>query len=283
MWLKHFPFIPSLTHRGNLTTPLMTIQTNNRILSVAFSKDGSKIFSGSQFKFVQVWDASTGAALQQLNGPNEMVNSVAFSHDGIHIVSGSYHNLKSVQVWDASTGAELQQLNGHTDLVNSVAFSHDGFHIVSGSSDRSVRVWDALTGTALQQLNGHTYIVSSVAFSHNGNLIVSGSTDMSVRIWDASKGAALQQSNSHIISDSEVTSIWVWNEMHHGVLWTSTMDGWIVSLPIQNRLMWIPQSIHGIIHHPYNSLIISQAGCAHIDFQGFNLGTKWVECYKPCV
>ena len=139
-WIKHFPFIHSLTDRSNLTTPLMTIQTDDRISSVAFSKDGAKIVSGSLEKSVQVWDASTGATLQQLNGHTDRVNSVAFSHDGIHIVSGS--DDKSVRVWDASTGAALQQLNGHTGLVRSVAFSNNDTHIVSGSDDRSVRVWD---------------------------------------------------------------------------------------------------------------------------------------------
>ena len=155
--------------------------------------------------------------------------------------------------------------------------------IVSGSDDKSVRVWDASTGAALQQLNGHTDYVFSVAFSHDSIHIVSGSSDKSVRVWEISKGAAMQQLNHHIVSDSEVASIWEWNEMHHGVIWISNMDGWIVSLSIQDHLMWIPQSIHKVLCYPYNSLVISQAGYAHIDFQGFNLGTKWAECYKPCV
>jgi WD40 repeat protein len=221
----------------------------------------------------------TGAELQQLNGHADWVRSVAFSHDGIHIVSGSRD--KSVRVWDASTGAELQQLNGHTALVNSVAFSHDGIHIVSGSYDWSVRVWDASTGAGLQRLNGHANWVRSVAFSNDGIHIVSGSDDKSVRVWGARTDAELEQLNGPTVSDSDVTSIWVWNEMHHGVLWTSTRDGWIVSLLGQYRLMWIPQGIHGVVHHPYNILIISQEGYAHIDFQGCNLGMEWKECYKP--
>ena len=111
-----FPFTPSLTRvRGNITTPLMVIPTNNYILSVTFSKDGSKIVSGSEDKSVQVWDTSTGVALQYLNSHTCRVNSVAFSHDGIHIVSGSDDN--SVRVWDASTGAQLQQLTGNTNVV----------------------------------------------------------------------------------------------------------------------------------------------------------------------
>ena len=187
----------------------------------------------------------------------------------------------SVRVWNVSTGAELQQLLGHAKGVNSVAFSHDGILIVSGSQDKSVRVWDASTGAALQQLNGHTGSVNSVAFSHNGIHIVSGSSDKSVRMWEGSTGTALQHLNDHIVTSSDVTSIWIWNEMHQGVLWNSYMDGWIISLPGQDRLMWIPQAIREVLLHPYNIFIISQEGYAHINFQDCNIGTKWMECYKP--
>jgi WD40 repeat protein len=100
-----------------------------------------------------LWDASTGVALQQLNGHTNWVRSVTFSHDGLHIVSGADDN--SVQVWNASTGAALQQIKGHTDWVRSVAFSYDGTQIVYGSDDNSVRVWDAaFTDAELQQSNG---------------------------------------------------------------------------------------------------------------------------------
>ena len=123
--------------------------------------------------------------------------------------------------------------------------------------------------------------MKSVAFSHDGTHIVSGSGDISVRVWDAITGAALLQLNGHIVSRSDVTPIWIWNEMCHSVLWFSTIDGWILSLPGQDRLVWIPQGIREVMYHPYNSLIISQKGYAHIDFQDCNLGTKWAECYKP--
>ena len=59
------------------------------VKSVAFSHDGIHIVSGSLDNSVRVWDASTGAELQELNGHADFVNSVAFSLDGIHIVSGS--------------------------------------------------------------------------------------------------------------------------------------------------------------------------------------------------
>ncbi|KAF5319683.1 hypothetical protein D9619_008889 [Psilocybe cf. subviscida] len=223
-WKKKFPGIPSFTHRKPSDTPLIKIQTGSSVNSIAFSPDDTHIVSGSDDKSVQVWDASTGAQLQVLNGHTSWVNSVAFSSDGTHIVSGSHD--RSVRVWDASTGAQLQVLNGHTGPVNSVAFSSDGTHIVSGSDDRSVRVWDASTGAQLQVLNGHTGPVNSVAFSSDGTHIVSGSQDNSVQIWDASTGAQLQVLNghtdwvrsvafssdgTHIVSGSDDRSVRVWD------------------------------------------------------------------------
>ncbi|KAF5319337.1 hypothetical protein D9619_008898 [Psilocybe cf. subviscida] len=223
-WKKKFPGIPAFTHRKPSDTPLIKIQTGSSVKSVAFSSDGTHIVSGLLDRSVRVWDASTGAQLQVLNGHSGTVNSVAFSSDGTHIVSGSHDN--SVRVWDASTGAQLQVLTGHSGTVNSVAFSSDGTHIVSGSDDNSVQVWDASTGAQLQVLNGHTHWVNSVAFSSDGTHIVSGSHDHSVWVWDASTGAELQMLNghtgpvksvafssdgTHIVSGSLDRSVQVWD------------------------------------------------------------------------
>jgi WD40 repeat protein len=164
-----------------------------------------------------------------------------------------------VRVWDASTGAELKTLNGHTDAVWSVAFSSDGTRIVSGSFDNSVRVWDASTGAELKTLNGHTGYVSSVAFSSDGTRIVSGSSDNSVRVWDALTGA---------LKDD-------------GLHWMFTPQNWIVSLPHQDRLMWVPSEIRDVLHHPHNILIISRKGSATVDFMHSKMGTAWAECYTP--
>ncbi|KAG6863370.1 hypothetical protein C0991_006415, partial [Blastosporella zonata] len=180
-WKKQFSNIPSIRGKSNHSIQLI---------------------SGSWDKSVRVWDASTGAQVQQFNGHTQSVSSVAFSPDGSQIISGSYD--KSVRVWDASTGAQMQQFNGHTEEVTSVAFSPDGSQIISASHDKSVRVWDASTGAQVQQFNGHTQSVSSVAFSLDGSQIISGSSDKSVRLWDASTGAQMQQFNGHT---EEVTSV----------------------------------------------------------------------------
>jgi WD40 repeat protein len=91
---------------------------------MAFSPDGKQVVSGSRDKTVRLWDATTGAALQTLEGYSDLVNSVAFSPDSKQVVSGSYN--KTVRLWDATTGAALQTLKGQSSAASSVAFSLDG-------------------------------------------------------------------------------------------------------------------------------------------------------------
>src|SRR5258708_6012449 len=144
-WKGRFRFIPPiLLPSGAIEIPLLTIPTTHVATCVAFSRDSSRIVSGSRDKSVRVWDAKTGEQLRELQGHTRSVRSVAFSLDGNRIVSGSGD--KSVRVWDANTGGQLRELQGHTNWVSSVAFSPDGNRIVSGSGDQSVRVWDTKTG-----------------------------------------------------------------------------------------------------------------------------------------
>ena len=60
------------------------------VTSVAFSRDGTRIVSGSADFSARVWDALTGDELKTLNGHTDDVRSVAFSSDGTRIVSGSH-------------------------------------------------------------------------------------------------------------------------------------------------------------------------------------------------
>jgi WD40 repeat protein len=52
------------------------------VWSVAFSRDGQQIVSGSYDRTVRLWDAATGTLQQILEGYTASVDSVAFSPDG---------------------------------------------------------------------------------------------------------------------------------------------------------------------------------------------------------
>ncbi|KAJ7753280.1 quinon protein alcohol dehydrogenase-like superfamily [Mycena olivaceomarginata] len=194
----------------------LVIQAVSRILSVAFSLDGTRIASGGVDHTIRVWDAATGQQLGEalvghtqyivsgsddktirvwdvatgqqpgkaLTRHSHRIRSVAFSPNGTQILSGG--DDKTLRLWDAVTGKQCgEALTGHTEPVYSVAFSLDGTRIISGSLDSTIQVWDAVTGKKCDEaLTGHTRGVCSVAFSLDGSWIASGSRDHSIRVWD---------------------------------------------------------------------------------------------------
>jgi len=168
---------------------------SDTVLSVAFSRDGSRVVTGSRDSTAKLWDAETGQELLTLQGHSAPVPSAAFSPDGERVVTASSDN--KAKLWDAKTGKELLTLEGHSDRVLSVAFSSDGTRVVTGGGDLTAgvddtaRVWDAQTGKELLAVKGHSKQVNSVAFSPDGRRVATASSDNTARVWDAETGQEL--------------------------------------------------------------------------------------------
>src|SRR6266576_1166993 len=111
-------------------------ETDAKVISVAFSPDGTRIVSGSNDRTIRVWDAHSGDVVAgPFEGHTSSVRSVAFSPDGTCIVSSSSD--RTSRVWDAHSGDIVAgPFEGHTSYVTSVA---DGTRILSGSENYTIR------------------------------------------------------------------------------------------------------------------------------------------------
>lgn len=160
---------------------------------LAFSPDSARLASASCDKTIKIWDASSGACLQTLEGHGDLCNSVAFSPDLAWLASAS--DDRTIKIWDTSSGACIHTLKSDVFVVNSVAFSSDSARLASASADSTIKIWDASSGACIHTLEGHGSSVYSVAFSPDSATLASASRDKTFKIWDASSGACLETLN----------------------------------------------------------------------------------------
>ncbi|KAH7392014.1 WD40-repeat-containing domain protein [Phaeosphaeria sp. MPI-PUGE-AT-0046c] len=180
---------------------LQTLEENGKaVVSVAVSPDSTRLASASG-RTVSIWDMSSGAHLQMLEGHNGVVTSVAFSPDLTHPTLASASSDGTIKIWAAKSGACLRTLKDHGDYVNTIAFSPNLTNpaLASASSDSTIKIWDIKSGAYLQMLEGHRGGVTSVAFSPDSThpALASASSDRTIKIWDAKSGACLQTLEGH--------------------------------------------------------------------------------------
>ncbi len=239
-------------------------ETDAKVISVAFSPDGTRIVSGSNDRTIRVWDAHSGDVVAgPFEGHTSSVRSVAFSPDGTRIVSSSSDC--TIRVWDARSGDVVAgPFEGHTDYVTSVAFSLDGTRILSGSEDRTIRVWDAHSGDIVAgPFEGHTSYVTSVA---DGTRILSGSENYTIR------GLTHAKHNHPIFHTPHPLS-----HLKHFVF---KQDGWIT---VDNYpFFWISPPFRPYLPFPSNAFVIGPQGNISITYPPhLNVGTMWPSCFAP--
>ncbi len=170
------------------------------VTSVAFSRDGTTILTGSVDKTARLWEAATGRPVGQPMVHPGTVESVAFSPDGKTILTGSFD--KTARLWDAATGGPIGQPIGqpkeHSGFPCAVAFGPDGKTFLTAGSHDMTRLWDTATGGPIGQPLAHPGWVMSAAFSPDGKTILTGgATDKTARLWEAATGRRLGQPMSH--------------------------------------------------------------------------------------
>ena len=182
------------------------------MLSVAFSRDGHTLASGSNPAngggdgTVQLWDVTDTAHPRPLGRPltagNAPVFSVAFSPDGHTLAGGSYSangGGGTVQLWDVADPAHPRplgqpQTGGGDGIVYSVAFSPDGHTLAGGTSPANggsggtVQLWNvadpAHPRSLGRPLTAGSAPLLSIAFSPDGHTLASSDYGGTVQLWD---------------------------------------------------------------------------------------------------
>jgi RNA polymerase sigma factor (sigma-70 family) len=187
---------------GRLGT--LRFRHQHTVVSLAFSRDGKTIVSGSWDQTVRLWDAATGRELHRFAWPHgdpvfsDTVSSAALSPDGKTVAEGCTTPelggqpqplvRQTVVLWDVATGRARWHTTNLENTVFHLRFTPDGKSLV-GLSGRVIHVWDAASGNEQHRLTlpdgpggGH------VAFSPGGATAAAVCGDGTLGVWDVATG-----------------------------------------------------------------------------------------------
>jgi RNA polymerase sigma factor (sigma-70 family) len=186
------------------------------VTSVAFTKGGSAVLSGSHDHTVKRTHLATRQTEWQAPGYFEQVNAVALSKDAALLATassdGRYANgvLKAgarclapgaVRLWDARTGRLLRRLGDPAEQVMAVALSPDGRRVAGGGGSTGgsgvVHLWDTATGAPVWSEEDHAAEVLAIAYAPDGSSVATGAADGLVKLHDPATGAVRQTLAGH--------------------------------------------------------------------------------------
>ncbi|GAB4501723.1 MAG: PQQ-binding-like beta-propeller repeat protein [Anaerolineales bacterium] len=209
---------------------------SDRVYAVSVSPNGKWVASASRDGTVKVWEAQSGAILQDFlvnpdpNPESYGATSVAFSPDGKWLAAADGQG--EIVLWDTATWQEqLRKFNAHAGVIWSIAFSPDSRLLASGGEDNLAKTWNLPDLSEAQTFSGHRKLLEAVTFSPDGSRLASASDDRSAKVWDAASGAeiasftipnhsinqpramsvAFSPDGSRLLVSSTDASLWLWD------------------------------------------------------------------------
>ncbi|MFD2469330.1 nSTAND1 domain-containing NTPase [Amycolatopsis silviterrae] len=198
-----------------------------RIRSLAFSRDGSRIIAIDGHQGLSVWDATTLGLVSRVAADSgvESASSLALSPDGGSLLTTSGYDRAVLR--DAVAGTPLAEFPGSALGKRPLAVDPTGSRLAIPAGPNDVKIWSAETHSFVAQLPG-TGEVDSLAFLDRRTLVVA-SLSSGIAIWD------VDQQRSVRLSSEGTDTVWAGAGTVVAASRTATRVWELAKLPLVTR------------------------------------------------
>jgi dipeptidyl aminopeptidase/acylaminoacyl peptidase len=148
--------------------------------SLAFSRDGKVLCTGSMRGMIRLWDVKTGQDLGELRGHTLYIDQVVFSPDGELLASVSHDG--TARLW--SLRSRLQIWSKNVGYGVSLAISRDGRSLAAGGQPGTVGVWEVASGLERAAFQSNSGSVMVLLFAADDKTLISGHQNSTALCWD---------------------------------------------------------------------------------------------------
>jgi WD40 repeat protein len=180
------------------------------VLTVAFSRDGKLLASGSLDWTARLWRVAEGKPAALLRGHRWRVDGVRFDPDGERLVTIGGHTLRT---WDVAQAlkegvkGDPFGIDGENSIADCAALSPDGktCAVAGGRAGRDrfdkpygeLVLWDVETRKQRLVIRQERGSILAAAFSPDGKAIATGGVRGEASLWDATTGKLLARFEGH--------------------------------------------------------------------------------------
>jgi len=158
------------------------------ITALAWSRDGSLVFSASRSMRCTVWDARTGRSVRTFKAHATPVLFMGVDPTGTLLVTTSAD--RTARVWDVAKGFCTHAFRGHAAMVTVAAFHPDPrrLELYTGAHDGEIRAWSLRDRACVGSMKAHTSSVTALAVpmaaAGGKDVLLSSARDRVVHQWD---------------------------------------------------------------------------------------------------
>ena len=167
------------TFDGNQLELAYSLDELEKVVSFAYSPDGSKLVLGTYDGILAIWDFATGDLITT-QAHNMPIYSVDYSPDGQSVLSAP--DDMTIQIWNTALEQQTTLSVGDTTQAS---FMTDDSILVLAEISQQIQVWDIPTQTITHRLDDYFLgSVLSLAYSPDGRYLVVGGY-LGVQVRDA--------------------------------------------------------------------------------------------------